>query len=342
MTFKELLNSVTFEEVAKQLEKQDPNMQYHLIWYNLFFDKLRQMEPTCWQYAESDAYRITKDRFHSCIVNYSMEDDVLVQSLMKWIAPTSTEERCKHSLAKNIVLDPDVNVSNVELAAHLLRHIEIMSHRKELPVELIDNFDDIYFNYRSCKQWSDELFPIIRRKGGHIPSFRELKPSKKRELIRESKSFSIYCEKPMNKIKKKKRFRRELMTNYYSHMNYISSFIVKAIPALGDERNNVSIEKLCEMFLSDKFYSPDEITSCTDNDTNGANYLYELVKKYIVHRLDRMFIILETGEWHKVLTEDEKKLCEILIGECKSSDILLATNPSLGRQIRICYATYSY
>ena len=342
MTFKELLNSVTFDEVATQLERQDPNMQYYLIWYNLFFDKLRQMESTCWQYAESDAYKIAKDRYHSCIVNNSMEDDILVQSLIRGITPTSAEERCKHSLAKNIILDPDIKASNAELAAHLLRHIKIMSQRKELPMELIDIFDDIYFNYISCKQWSDELFPIIRRKGGYIPSFRELKPSKKRDLIRESENFSIYCEKPMNNIKKKKRFRREVMTNYYSHMNYISSFIVEAIPALGDERNNVSIKKLCEIYQSEKFYFPDEIITCTDDNTNGTKYLSELVKKYVLHRLDRMFIILETGEWHKVLTEDEKKLCEILIGECKAGDILLATNPSLGRQIRICYATYSY
>ena len=342
MTFKELLNCVTFEEIAKQLESQDPNMQYYLIYYNIFFDKLRQMEPMCWKYAESDAYKITRDSFHSCIVNNSMEDDILEQSLMRGIAPTSAEERCKHSLAKNIVLDPDVKVSNVELAAYLLRHIKIISQRKELPLELVDNFDDIYFNYKSCKQWSDELFPIIRRKGGHIPSFKKLETSKKRDLKRESKSFSIYCEKPMNKIKRKKRFRREVMTNYYSHMSYISSFIVEAIPALDDERNNVSIEKMCELFQSDKFYFPDEITSCTDDNTNGAKYVSELVEKYIIHRLDRMFIILVTGEWHKVMTEDEKKLCEILIGECKSSNILLATNPFLGRQIRICYATYSY
>ena len=41
------------------------------------------------------------------------------------------------------------------------------------------------------------------------------------------------------------------------------------------------------------------------------------------------------------LTEDEKNLCEILIRDYKSSDILLATDPSLGRQVRINYATFN-
>jgi hypothetical protein len=58
-------------------------------------------------------------------------------------------------------------------------------------------------------------------------------------------------------------------------------------------------------------------------------------------RLDRMVVVLTTGEYHKELTEDEQHLCKLLIGNCKSSNILLATDPSLGRQVRIDYATFN-
>jgi len=54
-----------------------------------------------------------------------------------------------------------------------------------------------------------------------------------------------------------------------------------------------------------------------------------------------MVVVLTTGEWHKELTEDEQRLCKLLIGNCKSSDILLATDSSLGRQVRIAYATFN-
>jgi hypothetical protein len=83
-------------------------------------------------------------------------------------------------------------------------------------------------------------------------------------------------------------------------------------------------------------------TSYADEKTSGARSLCGLFEKYGVEpRLDRVVVVLTTGEYHHELTEDEKKLCDILIGDCKSSDILLATDPSLGRQVRINYATFN-
>jgi hypothetical protein len=58
-------------------------------------------------------------------------------------------------------------------------------------------------------------------------------------------------------------------------------------------------------------------------------------------RLDRMVVVLTTGEWHQELTEDEQRLCKLLIGDSKSSNILLATDPSLGGQVRINYAAFN-
>jgi hypothetical protein len=145
----------------------------------------------------------------------------------------------------------------------------------------------------------------------------------------------------MNKIKRKKMFRREFMAHYYERMAAISRFIVQAIPALSDERNNMSLDQLCGLFQSDLF-SPETITSYADENTNGVKYLCELLEiEDINTRLDRMVVVLTTGEWHQELTQDEQRLCKLLIGDCKSSNILLATDPSLGRQARINYATFN-
>ena len=54
-----------------------------------------------------------------------------------------------------------------------------------------------------------------------------------------------------------------------------------------------------------------------------------------------MVVVLTTGEWHQELTQDEQRLYKLLIGNCKSSDILVATDSSLGRQVRIDYATFN-
>jgi hypothetical protein len=124
-------------------------------------------------------------------------------------------------------------------------------------------------------------------------------------------------------------------------MAAISRFIVQAIPALNDERSDMTIEQLCGLFQSDLF-SPETITSYADEKTNGARYLCDLLEMEDINiRLDRMVVILTTGEYHNELTEDELRLCKLLIGNCKSSHVLLATDPSLGRQVRIDYATFN-
>ena len=136
-------------------------------------------------------------------------------------------------------------------------------------------------------------------------------------------------------------FRREFRGYYYERMAAISKFIVLAIPALNDERNNMSIEQLCGLFQSDLF-SSEAITSYADENSNGTKYFCELLEMEDINtRLDRMVVVLTTGEWHQELTEDERRLCKLLIGNCKSSNILLATDSSLGRQVRINYATFN-
>ena len=136
-------------------------------------------------------------------------------------------------------------------------------------------------------------------------------------------------------------FRREFMGCYYERIAAISRFIVQAIPALKDERNNMTIEQLCGLFQSDLF-SPETITSYADENTNGAKYFCDLLEMEDINsRLDRMVVVLTTGEYHKELTEDEQRLCRLLVGNCKSSSILVATDPSLGRQVRIDCATFN-
>ena len=136
-------------------------------------------------------------------------------------------------------------------------------------------------------------------------------------------------------------FRREFMGHYYERMMNISRFIVQSIPALGDDRNALNIEQLSGLFHSELFAS-ETFTSFADEKTNGAQYLCKLFEKYgIEPKLDRMVVVLTTGERHQELTADENQLCEIFVGDCKWSDILLATDPSLGRQVRINYATFN-
>ena len=333
MTFKELLNSVTFEEVTPCLLQMHPDAEGNLKWYKIHFDMLRQITPKHHDDANSDVCNITMEKWREgkmILDAHPMEGDL-------W----------EHSLTKEIILAPDVEATNAELAACCIWHTSFYGfvdkqaqeclRFDEDDLDIKDRWDDSIYNKVKAMRY----FSIIRRNGGHIPTMKELSHSKKKELIRRAKEDFWRISESMNKIKKKRMFRREFMGYYYERIAAISKFIVQAIPALSDERNNMSIEQLCGLFQSD-LISPETITSYADEKTNGAKYLCELLEMEDSNtRLDRMVVVLTTGEWHQELTQDEQRLCKLLIGDCKSCDILVATDPSLGRQVRIDYATFN-
>ena len=342
MTIKELLNSVIFDDVAVYLAQSDPNLDLYLLWYRIDFDMLCQLSPKPFESTESDEYKIINDSRWGLLVNNSKEDDLL-DYYDEDVICFSKKERFEQFLAKEVILESDVKVSNAELAALCLNHIIYYSKIRCFSENFEEGWEeDIYANYKNSKRWAKRDFAIIRSNGGYIPSFKGLPISIKNDFINRSKEmFLISTNKPMNKIKGKKRFRREVMTNYYFRMLDIGSFIINAIPYLSDERNNMNIIQLCKLFYSDYFYHPNTITSCAEEKSNGAKYLCKLLEKIGIPRSDRIIIILTTGEWHKDMTEDEQRLCKLFIGDCKSSDVILATDPSLGSQVRIDYATFN-
>ena len=333
MTFKELLNSVTFEEVAPCLLQMHPDAEGNLKWYKIHFDMLRQMTPKYDDDANSDVCNITMEKWRDgkmILDAHPMEGDY-------W----------EHSLTKEIILAPDVKATNAEIAACCIWHTSfygfVKEHSQEYlrfdedDLEIKDRWDNSIYNKVKAKRY----FAIIRRNGGHVPTLKELSQSKKKELIRRAKEDFWCISESMNMAKKKRMFRREFMGYYYERMAAISRFVVQAIPALKDERNNMSIEQLCGLFQSD-LISPETITSYADENSDGAKYFCELLEMEDVNtRLDRIIVVLTTGEYHKELTEDEQRLCKLLIGDCKSSNILIATDPLLGRQVRIDYATFN-
>ena len=332
MTFKELLNSVTFNEVVPCLLQMHPDAEGSLKWYKIHFDMLRQMTPKHHDDANSDVCHITMEKWRDgkmILDAHPMEGDL-------W----------EHSLTKEIILAPDVKATNAEIAACCIWHTSFYGFvdkqaqeylRFDEDLEIGDRWDDSIYNKVKAMRY----FSIIRRNGGHIPTMKDLAPSKKQELFSKAKDYFWCISASMNRIKRKKMFRREFMGYYYERMAAISRFIVQAIPALNDERSDMTIEQLCGLFQSDLF-SPETITSYADENTNGTKYLCDLLEMEDINtRLDRMVVILTTGEYHNELTEDEQRLCKLLIGNCKSSYILLATDPSLGRQVHIDYATFN-
>ena len=334
MTFKELLNSVQFEDVAHHLVRMYPDMENSIGWYKIHFDMLRLMNPVYHEDANDKVCNITmkdwKDGSELHLNAYPMEGDL-------W----------EHSLTKELIIAPEVKASNEELAACCLwhtsfygfieKHVDDRFRVEELDLNTLDRWNDsVYYKVRAMRNFS-----IIRKNGGVIPTMRQLSQTKKAELIKLAKESMWWGKTHMNRIKRKKWFRTEFLEHYYERMAAISDFIVHTIPALNNAGNYMSIEQLCGLFYSELFCS-EEITSFASDGESGAKYLYNLLSSYdMIPKMDGIVVRIVTGASHEVLTEDEKRLCNLLAEGRKYSDLILDNDTTLGNQVVISYAAYN-
>ena len=336
MTFKELLYSVTFEEVEEQIVRMYPDMIECLGWFKIHFDMLRLMTPKRHEDANDDVCRITmrdwEDGTEPCLDAHPMEGDL-------W----------EHSLTKELIIAPDVKATNEEIAACCLWHTSFYGFTEEdwderfrcydIGIDFMDRWDDDIF----FEKFAKKNFGIIRENGGEIPTVKDLSPKRKKQLINKLKESRWYGSYLSGKVKLRCAFKKRLAARYFKRMSDISDFIVKAIPAINDKANDnyLKTEDLCNLFQSELFYS-EELTSFADEGTSGAKYLLNLILIYeMLPHFDRVVYILTTGKpIEEAMSEDILALENGICGSCKSADVIYATDPSLGRQIRINYATF--
>lgn len=334
MTFKELLDCVQFEDVAPHIVKMYPDIGQSLGWYKIHFDMLRLMQPVFHEDANDKVCHITMEDWEDGsglhLDAYPMEGDL-------W----------EHSLTKELVIAPEVAASNEELAACCLwhtsfygfveKHVKERFRTEDLDLDTLNRWDDsLYYKAKALQNFS-----IIREHGGFIPTIRQLSKSKKAELVKLAKDSVWFGSIPLNKIKRKKRFRIEFLEHYYERMSVISDFIVQTIPALKSTRNYIHVEQLCELFQSELFCT-EEIMSYASNGESGAKYLYELFTSYdMIPKMDGIVVRLVTGTEREVLTEDENLLCNLLAEGRKYGDLILDYDPALGNQVVISYAAYN-
>lgn len=330
MTFKELLNSVHFEDVAPHIVKMYPEMAHALGWFKIHFDMLRSMQPILHEDANDVVCRISswEDDSGSHLDACYMEGDL-------W----------EHSLTKELIIAPEVEASNEELVACCLWHTSfygfVEKHLEERSKKFLLGLNKSDKSKSHYKEKAIKNFSVIRRNGGTILTIRQVPPSKKSALIRQTKESIWYGNAPLNKPKRKKMFRREYMENYFKQMASISDFIIQALPTMSNEKNHMSLEQLCGLFNAEIFCQKEIMSYAPDGDS-GAKYLFDLISTYdMVQKKDGIIVRLVTGTKHNDLSEDEISLFNLMAEGCRYSDLILDYDPSLGNQVTLCYATYN-
>ena len=335
MTFKELLDSVQFDDVAPHIVRMYPDMENSIGWYKIHFDMLCLMNPVYHEDANDKVCNITmkdwEDGSGLQLDAYPMEGDL-------W----------EHSLTKELIIAPEVKASNEELVACCLwhtsfygfieKHMDDHFRVEELDLNTLDRWkDNLYYKVKAMRNFS-----VIRKHGGVIPTMRQISPTKKAELIKLTKESMWWGKTHMSRIKRKKLFRTEFMEHYYEQMAAISDFIVHTIPVLNNTENYMSVEQLSGLFFHSDLFCSEEIKSFAPDGESGAKYLYDLLSSYnMIPKMDGIIVCLVTGAAHEVLTEDEKRLCNLLAEGRKYSDLILDCDPTLGNQVVISYAAYN-
>ncbi len=181
MTLSELLHNVTFEEIAPYIVK------YHgddkcMAGYKIHFDLLRGMKPSS---SEGDNMTATISYYEGI-----GEEEIPPQMLDAYPLEGDYWEV---SLAKELVINPDVNVTWAEIAASCLFHTSFYGFTQD---DKKDTFDS----------WMDE-----RRGNNKLKNYRRIygkeMPSIKQML--EKRSFHNYIR---HKMKLHRRFRAESFT----------------------------------------------------------------------------------------------------------------------------------
>ena len=351
MTFKELLDSVNFDNVAPHIVRMYPEMKDSLGWFNLHFDILRHMKPEHCINANSDVCYISmvdwEDGTGLHLNAFPMEGDM-------W----------EHSLTKELIIAPDVKASNEELAACCLWHTSFFGftydmvddrlHIGEECNQLISIPDKRY--YRNAVL---QLFKEIRKYGGTIPTMRKLSSSKRKELMGKAKSIYWYqnCPVRLNGPKRKRLIRQAFLEKYYERMQNISQFILKVAPHLSHINNYVKINQLCRLFNSELF-GITIIESVAEKNKDSATYLKELIAKYDMLPEAQNHIIyiargydydleLDDGITHEALRPAEYELMNTIYEKIDGKetggiiDLIIGVEPQLGHQTHLTIVGYN-
>jgi len=331
MTYKELLERTPFEEIEPYLV--ETYGVEDMLCYRLHYDMLRSLTPKVDPRANASDCVIdmkSDDGGEPYLSAFPMEGDVWEHSLTKELKPT-----------------PSVVATWQEIAACCLWHTSFYGF---IPRHVDEVGEFFRFARLSDSEKAKMYARQIKKKGGNVPTLRQLNPTGKKQFIQREKE--VMRERPYkeNRSKRKRAFRQLFTSCYYRRIVAISRFILATEPAWKDPRNTLSVAQLCGLYDS-PWFREEELPSYVRDDmgVSAAKYLENLIRKYPLYgrdKFNRIVIHLITGARSDDLTDDQRALINYIInGEAgekpfESSDLLLSTDPAQGKQITLRLAFF--
>lgn len=322
MNYKELLDKVSFDEIAVFIHK----FSYNLALYKTHYDMLRhlilQQDPddnkTVEIKYEKDGYEGAEPYLDA----YPLEGDL-------W----------EVSLAKELIVQPDVKESWPEIAARCLWHTSFYGFTREQRNETFDKlnyYEQNLLDYDIVRIKAQKVARQLENIGSDIPSKKDfLKISSFRAAVRKR----VPCAMP--KRLKRKVARRRIANEYNKRLYNIGGFIVNAAP---DEtsQSDITLKELCELFRANRIQTYD-YRSYAYNAAERAQWMLDLVRKYNAfhHGIFNNCVVCLSASSEHPLSEADRRVADYVLEMCEGHrNLILKTDDSLGEEIRLMVAFY--
>ena len=310
MTYKELLDSVSFEEIVPYIEK------YHggkgcLALYKIHYDMLRHLTPN-----PEDAY------YKSATVSHGEQDEDWPESHLN-VHPIEGQI-WEGALTMELVIEPDVTESLAEIAACCLWHTSFYGFTEEQTKAKFESWErqitDEEFQLLQAQEWAR----IIKNAGGRVPSVRD-------QMIVPSFSNTV------------KETSDTMMKEYWNRIGMVAEFVADNLPAETDI-TKYSVEDLCKLFYANHYIEYDYKSYCDDENVR-ADYMKELIDKYEAFEhgvLNNVIIILSSSRAYPLMME-ETRLAAYIAGMANGKNAFIyKIDDSLGKEFRMNIAFYEY
>ena len=219
MTYKELLDSVSFEEIIPYIEK------YHggkgcLVLYKIHYDMLRHLTPN-----PEDAY------YKTATVSHGEQDE-------DWPEPHLTVHPIEGqiwegALTMELVIEPDVTEPLAEIAACCLWHTSFYGLTEEQTKAKFESWErdmtDEEFQRQQAQEWTKKIIAS----GGNVPTEDEiLNIPSFREKVKNDKEL--------------------IASEYWNRVGMIAEFIAQNLPSSSDIVS-LPIEEFCQLFFANHY-----------------------------------------------------------------------------------------
>ena len=334
MTYSELLHSVTFDEILPFIKKYHGHSESTAM-YKMHYDMLRHLTP---HQEESD---IKTAIISNAKLDYDWEKPHLDAYPLEG-------DLWEVNLAKELVIEPDVDACLAEIAACCLWHTSFYGFIREQKAETAEKLQFYFHNMLDDdieKVKASRIVRLIKENGGTLPKKSEMLsiPSFRKQLKEKMQRYNkrrIFMKKLCSKPKRMKRV--FITEEYRKRVLSVGSFIEFC---MGDvvENEGMSMNEFCQLFRANHITSYPDYQSFADDPSQRASWLIELIDKYKAFNrgtYPNVLVCVAVSSQHPFTEEEHCLLYHIMDQYPGKKGYLVKSDDKLGKEIKLMVAFY--